>query len=144
MSILGNKEDNKKAKTQSESGRVTGGKWMGRVISAAQTLSYGLGYGTGAVKSGGAAAIEGLMNAMNKLSNGMVSEALKMGANLAQSAGAHVEKLKGLNQQPYADRHAPSLSKLVNAFSEGAKDGEKAVRSLRRSKGKSTTHFARV
>ena len=34
-------------------GKVTGGKWMGRVIEAAQKLSYNVGMGVGAASAGG-------------------------------------------------------------------------------------------
>ena len=123
-------------------GKVTGGKWMGRVVQAAQTLSYGLGLGTGAVVAGGQAAIEGLMKAISKLADGDVGKALHIGAYISKSSGAQVSHLKGLDQKPFADNDAPSLAgKLMNAFSAGAADGEKKVRALRRSQGHARKEF---
>lgn len=129
-------------KSEEQQGQVTGGKWMGRVISAARTLSYGLGYGSGAVASGGAAAIEGLMNAINKLAGGEILNAQKIGAMISKSAGASVAQLQGLDQKPYADNEAPSLSATMRkAFAEGAEDGQKKMRALKRTKGKAQAVF---
>lgn len=131
-----------KKKSEDQSGQVTGGKWMGRIISAARTLSYGLGYGSGAVASGGAAAIEGLMNAINNLAKGDILNAQKIGAMISKSAGASVAQLQGLNQKPYADNEAPSLSAAMReAFAAGAQDGQKKVRALKRAKGSARAVF---
>lgn len=128
--------------TNQTQGQVTGGKWMGRVVQMAQTLSYGLGLGTGAIVTGGQIAIEGLMNAIGRLADGAVSEAHRLGAYISKSSGAHYSHLQGLNQKPFADNDAPSLTGLLkNAFAAGAKDGEKKLRALNRSRGMARDTF---
>ena len=129
-------------KSEEQQGRVTGGMWMGRMITAAQKLAYGLGHGTGAVVASGAAAIEGLLNAIHELADGHVSKAQLIGSAISKSAGAHVEKLKGLDQKPFADTDAPSLAgMLASAFSAGARDGQKEARAKRKAKGSAQAIF---
>lgn len=134
----------KKKSDDSAKGRVTGGMWMGRVITAAQKLAYGLGHGTGSIVASGQAAMEGLMKAIENLALGDVSKAQAIGSMISKSAGAQFEKLKGLDQKPFADADAPSLAgMLANAFAVGAKDGELSVRrAKRRAKGKATETFS--
>lgn len=124
-------------------GKVTGGKWMGRVIEAAQKLSYNVGMGVGAASAGGKMLISDLMNAIKELATDHVSDAHKIGASIAGNAGAHVEKLAGLGQKPYASNDSPSIGgQLANAFKAGARDGEKKMRSLKRSKNNAKTQFS--
>lgn len=124
-------------------GKVTGGKWMGRVIEAAQKLSYNVGMGVGAASAGSKMAIDGLLRAIKDLAIGDVSHARDLSAAISGSAGAHVEKLAGLGQKPYASNDSPSISgQLANAFKAGARDGEKKIRSLKRAKNNAKTQFS--
>lgn len=125
----------KETKKSEETGRVTGGMWMGRVIKATKDLAYSVGYGTGAAVAGGQNAIEGLMYAIQSLAEGAVSRAQQIGSAVARGAGVNVQALKGLDQKPYADNDAPSLAgMLASAFKAGAADGKKKVKSLQSSK----------
>lgn len=138
-----NKKEQHDDDAMARKGKVTGGKWMGRVIEAAQKLSYNVGMGVGAASAGSKMLISDLMHALKELATDHVTDAHKIGTALAGSAGAHVEKLAGLGQKPYASNDTPSLGgQLAHAFKAGAHDGQKKMRALKRAKNRAKNTFS--